>query len=57
MKKTNSIKILIPLIIILGSIYALRSGVVVRKMPELNNDNVSQCLGICSDYIEKYKPQ
>jgi hypothetical protein len=41
MKKTNSIKILIPLIIILGSIYALRSGVVVRKMPELNNEPIS----------------
>ena len=41
MKKTSSIKILIPLIIILGSIYALRSGVVVRKMPELNNEPIS----------------
>ena len=24
-------------------------------MPELKNDDISQCLGICSDYIEKYK--
>jgi hypothetical protein len=27
----------------------------IAIMPELNNDDVSQCLGICSDYIEKYK--
>jgi len=29
----------------------------IAVMPELNNDVVSQCLGICSDYIEKYKQQ
>lgn len=22
-------------------------------MPEINNDDISQCLGICSDYIKK----
>jgi hypothetical protein len=27
----------------------------IAVMPELNNDDVSQCLGICSDYVEKYK--
>ena len=27
----------------------------IAIMPELNNDDVSTCLGICSDYIEKYK--
>ena len=27
----------------------------IAVMPELNNDDISQCLGICSDYIEKYK--
>ena len=27
----------------------------IAVIPELNNDNVSTCLGICSDYIEKYK--
>lgn len=27
----------------------------IAVMPELNNDNVSKCLGICSDNIEKYK--
>jgi len=27
----------------------------IAVMPELYNDDVSQCLGICSDYIEKYK--
>lgn len=29
----------------------------IAVMPELHNDDVSQCLGICSDYIEKYKQQ
>ena len=29
----------------------------IAVMPELNNDDVSKCLGICSDYIEKYKQQ
>lgn len=27
----------------------------IAVMPELNNDDVSQCEGICSDYILKYK--
>jgi hypothetical protein len=27
----------------------------IAVMPELCDDDVSQCLGICSDYIEKYK--
>jgi hypothetical protein len=27
----------------------------IAVMPEINNDDVSQCLGICSDYIERYK--
>jgi hypothetical protein len=27
----------------------------IAVMPEINNDDVSQCLGICSDYIQNYK--
>ena len=27
----------------------------ISFIPELKNDDISQCLGICSDYIEKYK--
>lgn len=27
----------------------------IAVMPELNNDDVSKCIGICSDYIKKYK--
>jgi hypothetical protein len=27
----------------------------ISVLPELYNDDVSQCLGICSDYISKYK--
>jgi hypothetical protein len=27
----------------------------IAVMPELNNDNTSKCLGICSDHIENYK--
>ncbi len=27
----------------------------IAVMPEINNDDISKCLGICSDYIEKYK--
>jgi len=27
----------------------------IAVMPELNNDDVTQCMGICSDYVEKYK--
>lgn len=26
----------------------------IAVMPELNNDDIKHCLGICSDYIEKY---
>jgi len=27
----------------------------IAVMPEINNDDVSKCAGICSDYIENYK--
>lgn len=27
----------------------------IAVMPEINDEDVSQCAGICSDYIEKYK--
>ena len=27
----------------------------IAVMPEINKDDVSNCVGICSDYIEKYK--
>ena len=27
----------------------------IAVMPEINNDDVSQCLGVCSDYIQNYK--
>jgi len=27
----------------------------IAVMPEVYNDNISQCLGICSDYIQNYK--
>ena len=27
----------------------------IAVMPEIHNDDVSICLGICSDYIERYK--
>lgn len=27
----------------------------IAVMPEIHNEDVSQCYGICSDYIEKYK--
>jgi len=27
----------------------------IAVMPEIYDDNVNQCLGICSDYIENYK--
>jgi len=27
----------------------------ISVMPELFNDNVSLCIGVCSDYIKKYK--
>jgi len=26
----------------------------IAVLPELNDDNISKCLGICSDYIETY---
>jgi hypothetical protein len=27
----------------------------IAVMPELNNDDITKCIGICSDYIENYK--
>jgi hypothetical protein len=27
----------------------------ISVMPEINNDDVSKCVGICSDFIENYK--
>lgn len=27
----------------------------IAVMPEINNYDVSKCLGVCSDYVEKYK--
>jgi hypothetical protein len=27
----------------------------IAVMPELNNDDTTNCIGICSDYVEKYK--
>lgn len=27
----------------------------IAVMPEVNNDDISMCIGICSDYIQKYK--
>ena len=27
----------------------------IAVMPEINNDNISQCSGICSDFIKNYK--
>ena len=27
----------------------------IAVLPEINNDDVSQCSGICSDYIKDYK--
>lgn len=27
----------------------------IAVMPELNNDDVTNCIGICSDFISKYK--
>lgn len=27
----------------------------IAVLPEINNDDISKCIGICSDYIEKYK--
>ena len=28
----------------------------IAVMPEIHNEDVSQCLGVCSDYIQNYKP-
>lgn len=27
----------------------------IAVMPEINNDDIVKCIGVCSDYIEKYK--
>ena len=27
----------------------------IAVMPELNDDDISECIGICSDYIENYE--
>lgn len=27
----------------------------IAVMPELHGDDISKCIGICSDYVEKYK--
>ena len=27
----------------------------IAVMPEIHNDDISQCLGVCSDYIQNYK--
>jgi hypothetical protein len=27
----------------------------IAVLPEINNDDISKCIGICSDYIKKYK--
>tara|TARA_R110000868_G_scaffold301370_3_gene561834 strand:+ start:89 stop:526 length:438 start_codon:yes stop_codon:yes gene_type:complete len=27
----------------------------IAVMPEINNDNIATCNGVCSDYIERYK--
>ena len=29
----------------------------IAVMPEINNDDVSKCIGICSDVIKKYKEE
>jgi len=38
-------------------VYPGRQSIIgsIAVMPELYNDDVSQCLGICSDYIQNYK--
>jgi hypothetical protein len=38
MKKANFIRLILPLIIICGSIFCIRNGVVVSKLPELNTE-------------------
>lgn len=27
----------------------------IAVMPEINNDDITMCIGVCSDYIEKYQ--
>ena len=27
----------------------------IAVMPEIHNDNIAECVGVCSDYIKKYK--
>jgi hypothetical protein len=27
----------------------------ISVLPEINNDNISECIGVCSDYIVNYK--
>ena len=27
----------------------------IAVMPEIYNDDISKCIGVCSDYVEKYK--
>ncbi len=27
----------------------------IAVMPEINNDDITECIGICTDYIKKYK--
>jgi hypothetical protein len=29
----------------------------IAVMPEIHNDNISKCWGICSDYVKKYKDE
>ena len=29
----------------------------IAVMPEIHNDNISYCTGMCSDYIQKYKDE
>ena len=29
----------------------------IAVMPEINNDDISKCMGICSDVIQKYKDE
>ena len=38
-----------------GSSYSIVKGYTDRLMHELYNDDVSKCIGICSDNIKKYK--
>lgn len=43
----------------LNHIWAYPSKQPIKKsiavMPEIHNDDVTECIGICSDYIENYK--